>query len=93
MSSHLSPSVFRGQFGGEPNSTQTNSRQNVQKNTKRSKRNTKASPVGGISERSENWVNPKSCAGVQKNAGGRKVQAVSGPSGHWYTGQDGRRVS
>lgn len=89
----MSLSVFRGQFGGEQNSRQTSSRQNVQKNTKGSKRNIKASQVGGVPEHSENWVNPKSCAGVQKNASGRKVQAASGPSGHWYTGQDGRRVS
>ncbi|XP_031481592.1 uncharacterized protein LOC116251445 isoform X1 [Nymphaea colorata] len=37
------------------------------------------------------WVNPKSSATVPRDAGKRRVQAV-GSAGHWYTGQDGRKV-
>lgn len=82
---------YMGQFGGDQNSGKPSGRQNVEKSSTRSKKNTKNSQVDSISEHSE-WVTPKSSAGLQKNAGSRRVQAVSGGSGHWFTGQDGRRV-
>ncbi|KAL2483778.1 hypothetical protein Fot_45222 [Forsythia ovata] len=47
--------------------------------------------VREISRESENWVNPKSCAGIPKDAGKRRVHAV-GKSAGWYTGADGQRV-
>ncbi|KAH6822792.1 hypothetical protein C2S53_017088 [Perilla frutescens var. hirtella] len=85
---------YMGQFGAEQNSRQTSCRQNAEKNSTKRKKNTKNTQVDSISEQSDKWVTPKSCAGHQKNAGSgsRRVQAVSGGSGHWYTGQDGRRV-
>ncbi|CAJ2633998.1 unnamed protein product [Trifolium pratense] len=41
---------------------------------------------------SGNWVEPKSCTSMPKDAGRRRVQASSQPAGHWYTGSDGRKV-
>ncbi|WJX19621.1 hypothetical protein P8452_09284 [Trifolium repens] len=34
---------------------------------------------------SGNWVEPKSCTGMPKDAGRRRVQASSQPAGHRYT--------
>ncbi|KAL7130971.1 hypothetical protein ABFS83_13G167800 [Erythranthe nasuta] len=81
---------YMGQFGHEDNSRKTVRKNSAEKGPTRSKRNAKKT------HDSENWVNPKSGAGLQKNAGSRRVQAVSDSStkssGHWYTGSDGRRV-
>ncbi|KAK2454825.1 hypothetical protein QL285_002347 [Trifolium repens] len=41
---------------------------------------------------SGNWVEPKSCTSMPKDAGRRRVQARSQSVGHWYTGSDGRKV-
>lgn len=42
---------------------------------------------------SSDWVEPKSCASMPKDAGKRRVQASGQSAGHWYTGSDGRKVS
>ncbi|KAK4439800.1 hypothetical protein Salat_0314900 [Sesamum alatum] len=83
---------YMGQFGLDQNSRQTGKSQNVEKSSSRSKKNVKRSQVDNVSQDSENWVNPKNCVGRAKNAGNRRVQAVSKSAGHWYTGSDGQRV-
>ncbi|KAL0399228.1 UNVERIFIED_CONTAM: hypothetical protein Sradi_2266100 [Sesamum radiatum] len=83
---------YMGQFGHENNSRQTNKSQNVEKSSTRSKKNVKKSQVNNASQDSENWVNPKDCVGLPKNAGNRRVHAVSKSAGHWYTGPDGHKV-
>ncbi|KAK6124583.1 hypothetical protein DH2020_041674 [Rehmannia glutinosa] len=82
---------YMGQFGHEVTGL-TDRRRNVVKSPTRSKISVKKSQVDRISQDSGSWVNPRSCAGVQKNAGSRRVQAVSKSAGHWYTGSDGQRV-
>ncbi|KAL0362822.1 UNVERIFIED_CONTAM: hypothetical protein Scaly_1237400 [Sesamum calycinum] len=84
---------YMGQFGHENNSRQTNKSQNVEKSSTRSKKNVKKSQVDNASQDSENWVNPKNCVGLPKNAGNRRVHAVSKSAGHWYTGSDGHKES
>ncbi|KAL0306372.1 UNVERIFIED_CONTAM: hypothetical protein Sradi_6054500 [Sesamum radiatum] len=84
--------MYQGQFGHENNSRQTNKSQNVEKSSTRSKKNVKKSQVDNASQDSENWVNPKNCVGLPKNAGNRRVHAVSKSAGHWYTGSDGHKV-
>lgn len=37
-------------------------------------------------------MNPRSKASIPKDAGKRRVSAVGGQGGHWFTGQDGRKV-
>ncbi|KAL2245314.1 uncharacterized protein LOC105174861 isoform X2 [Sesamum indicum] len=83
---------YMGQFAQENNSRQTNKSQNVEKSSTRSKKNVKKSQVDNASQDSENWVNPKNCVGLPKNAGNRRVHAVSRSAGHWYTGSDGHKV-
>ncbi|KAG8386130.1 hypothetical protein BUALT_Bualt03G0117000 [Buddleja alternifolia] len=83
---------YMGQFGNEENPKQTDGRRSVEKSSTRSRKNVKKAQVDNISQDSENWVNPKNCAGLPKNAGNRRVQAVSKSTGHWFTGSDGRRV-
>lgn len=85
--------VSRGQFGNEDNSRKTDKKHKVEKRSTSSKAKVKKSQGSSKLQESENWVNPRSSAGLQKNAGSRRVQAVSSTSGHWYTGSDGRRVS
>ncbi|TKY57280.1 hypothetical protein E2542_SST21726 [Spatholobus suberectus] len=38
------------------------------------------------------WVEPKSCASLPKDAGKRRVQASGQSAGHWYTSPEGRKV-
>ncbi|CAA0816729.1 Unknown protein [Striga hermonthica] len=84
---------YLGQFCHE-DSKQTNQKRNIEKSSrgKGSKRPVKQSHVQSVSEASTSWVNPRTCAGLQKNGGSRRVQAVSKSAGHWYTGPDGKRV-
>ncbi|KAK9155735.1 hypothetical protein Sjap_003215 [Stephania japonica] len=44
------------------------------------------------SEASSSWMNHKSSVSNPKDAGRRRVHADSHSVGHWYTGQDGRKV-
>ncbi|KAG1365332.1 hypothetical protein COCNU_12G003320 [Cocos nucifera] len=44
------------------------------------------------SHASGSWVNPRSNAKIPKDAGKRRVRADGRQSGHWFTGQDGRKV-
>ncbi|XP_043688940.1 uncharacterized protein LOC122639951 [Telopea speciosissima] len=60
--------------------------------SKRSKKKVKSSNAKEVSQPSEDWVNPKSSACMPKNAGKRRVHAEGQSIGHWYTGQDGKRV-
>ncbi|KAL8462539.1 hypothetical protein ACS0TY_032739 [Phlomoides rotata] len=83
---------YMGQFGHENNSRKADVMKNIEKSSTRSKKSTKNSKAGSISQDSENWVTPKSCAGLPKVAGSRRVQAVSNSAGHWFMGPDGRRV-
>ncbi|PKA59548.1 hypothetical protein AXF42_Ash016572 [Apostasia shenzhenica] len=41
---------------------------------------------------SESWLNPRSKPNVPKDAGKRRVSADGRQSGHWFTGQDGKKV-
>ncbi|PIN20969.1 hypothetical protein CDL12_06344 [Handroanthus impetiginosus] len=83
---------YMGQFGHEDNSRQTGQRRNADKSSTKGKKNVKKSKVDNILQDSENWVNPRSSAGLPKNAGNRRVQAAGKSTGHWYTSPDGRRV-
>lgn len=73
----------------------TSSRKNTTKrnNTKRSVSKAKNAQCKlNPSNVSGNWMEPKSRAGMPKDAGKRRVQASSQSAGHWYTGSDGRKV-
>ncbi|KAL0443378.1 UNVERIFIED_CONTAM: 1-acyl-sn-glycerol-3-phosphate acyltransferase [Sesamum latifolium] len=76
---------YMGQFGHENNSRQTNKSQNVEKSSRRSKKNVKKSQVDNASQDSENWVNPKNCVGLPKNAGNRRVYVDK--NGKEFTGR------
>ncbi|CAA3020025.1 Hypothetical predicted protein [Olea europaea subsp. europaea] len=83
---------YMGQFSHGESSRQTTKNHNVGTSSTRTQKNVKKSSVGEISQESENWVNPKSCARNPKDAGKRRVHAVGKPAG-WYTGSNGQRVS
>ncbi|KAJ4976954.1 hypothetical protein NE237_002060 [Protea cynaroides] len=60
--------------------------------SKNGKRKVKSSSTKEVSQPSGDWVNPKSSACMPKDAGKRRVHAEGHSAGHWYTGQNGKRV-
>ncbi|XP_042516966.1 uncharacterized protein LOC122091187 [Macadamia integrifolia] len=60
--------------------------------SKRGKRKVNSSNAKEVSQLSEEWVNPKNTACKPKSAGKRRVNSKGHSAGHWYTGQDGKRV-
>ncbi|KAK1304971.1 hypothetical protein QJS10_CPB11g01328 [Acorus calamus] len=60
--------------------------------SKKHKRTSKNSTNEEISNSSMSFVNPRACASIPKDAGKRRVRADGRSGGHWYTGQDGRKV-
>lgn len=85
--------VFRGQFCHEGGSKTTSKNGAVATNSRKSRKNVKQPNSVEESQGSERWVNPKSSAGIPKDAGRRRVQAVGKSAGHWYTTGDGKKVS
>ncbi|KAL3632202.1 hypothetical protein CASFOL_025186 [Castilleja foliolosa] len=82
---------YMGQFGHE-DTKQTDQRRNTAKSSTGSKK-VKKSRAASTSQVTDDWVNPRSNSGSQKNAGSRRVQAESTSSaGHWFMGPDGKRV-
>ncbi|KAK7276825.1 hypothetical protein RIF29_17971 [Crotalaria pallida] len=76
---------------GESSRKKTTKRNSTKNSVSRGKNKTNKSTSSNVSYASENWVEPKSCANMPKDAGKRRVQASAQSSGHWYT-SDGRRV-
>ncbi|XP_020531590.1 uncharacterized protein LOC18448064 isoform X1 [Amborella trichopoda] len=80
-----------GQRGGQnqPRSTlnEGNEGSSKKKRKTQSKGKAKRAP-----QTSDGWVNPKSEVNPPKDAGKRRVSADGVSSGHWYTGEDGRKV-
>lgn len=85
--------VFRGQFCNQGSSKKTSQKSAAVTNSRKSRKNVKQPNNVEESQGSERWVNPKSSAGIPKDAGRRRVQAVGKSAGHWYTTGDGRKVS
>ncbi|KAK9151790.1 hypothetical protein Syun_010099 [Stephania yunnanensis] len=56
------------------------------------RKNAKKPCAREASEASSSWMNPKSAVSNSKDAGRRRVHADSHSVGHWYTGEDGRKV-
>ncbi|KAK9133436.1 hypothetical protein Scep_012964 [Stephania cephalantha] len=56
------------------------------------RKNAKKACAREASEASSSWMNPKSAVSNSKDAGRRRVHADSHSVGHWYTGEDGRKV-
>ncbi|KAK4341851.1 hypothetical protein RND71_037667 [Anisodus tanguticus] len=83
---------YMGQFCHEGGSKKTSQKSAVVTNSRKGRKNVKQTNSVEESQGSERWVNPKSSAGVPKDAGRRRVQAVGKSAGHWYTSGDGKKV-
>lgn len=83
---------YMGQFCHEGGSKRTAQKSADATNSRKSRKNVKQPNNVEESQGSERWVNPKSSAGIPKDAGRRRVQAVGKSAGHWYTNRDGRKV-
>ncbi|XP_019455974.1 PREDICTED: uncharacterized protein LOC109356851 isoform X2 [Lupinus angustifolius] len=76
---------------GESSRKKTTRRNSTKSNVSKGKNKKDKSTSSNVPRTSTNWVEPKSCANMPKDAGQRRVQASGQSSGHWYT-SDGRRV-
>ncbi|KAE9596357.1 hypothetical protein Lalb_Chr17g0348451 [Lupinus albus] len=76
---------------GESSRKKTTRRNSTKSNVSKGKNQKDKSTSSNVPHTSTNWVEPKSCANMPKDAGQRRVQANGQSSGHWYT-SDGRRV-
>lgn len=81
---------YMSQFGHREASKQVKQKEVKQPSTSRSQKGVRKAKVQELPEGSQSWVNPRSCD-IPKDAGKRRVQAVSKSGGHWYTA-NGRRV-
>ncbi|KAJ0966158.1 hypothetical protein J5N97_027296 [Dioscorea zingiberensis] len=84
---------YMGQFGqksgpsqacGLPSSSEHGSK--MRKRKASNSRIKEASPASG------DWVNPRNDATLPRDAGKRRVRAEGQQCGHWFTGQDGKKV-
>ncbi|KAK7385957.1 hypothetical protein VNO78_31963 [Psophocarpus tetragonolobus] len=68
-------------------------KRNSTKNSSRSKNkaNNNSNP-SNLSCPSGDWVEPRRCTTLPKDAGKRRVQASGQSAGHWYTSPEGRKV-
>ncbi|XP_060189411.1 uncharacterized protein LOC132618369 [Lycium barbarum] len=83
---------YMGQFCHEGGSKKTSQKSAVVTKSRKGRKNVKQANSVEESQGSERWVNPKSSAGIPKDAGRRRVQAVGKSAGHWYTTGDGKKV-
>ncbi|XP_077221252.1 uncharacterized protein LOC143854983 isoform X2 [Tasmannia lanceolata] len=84
---------YMSQFGHRDNPTQIyrTGDNGLERSSKKIKKNINAN-AKEVSQDSGSWVNPRSSATIPKDAGQRRVHAVTNAPGHWYTGEDGRKV-
>ncbi|KAE9606350.1 hypothetical protein Lalb_Chr10g0106941 [Lupinus albus] len=78
-------------FSNGLSSTQKTTKRNSKSNVSKGKNKTDKSTSSNVSCPSTNWVEPKRCSNMPKDAGKRRVQASSQSSGRWYT-SDGKKV-
>ncbi|OIW02870.1 hypothetical protein TanjilG_29646 [Lupinus angustifolius] len=78
-------------FSNGESSRQKTTKRNSRSNVSKGKNKTEKSTSSNVSCSSSNWVEPKRCSNMPKDAGKRRVQASAQSSGHWYT-SDGRKV-
>ncbi|OVA11477.1 hypothetical protein BVC80_9009g3 [Macleaya cordata] len=85
---------YMSQFGHRetPGQSCAKGNKNLEQNPKRGRKNLKNSNAKEAFQASANWVNPKSCVNIPKDAGKRRVHANNRSAGHWYTNPDGRKV-
>ncbi|KAJ8622011.1 hypothetical protein MRB53_030540 [Persea americana] len=84
---------YMSQFGHRDAPTKVQvTRNKVHEGSSKTKKRSRSNANVIASQASEGWVNPKTCATIPRNAGKRRVRADSHSAGHWYTGQDGRKV-
>ncbi|CAL0317479.1 unnamed protein product [Lupinus luteus] len=78
-------------FSNGESSRQKTTKRNSKSNVSKGKKKTHKTTSSNVSCTSTNWVEPKRCSNMPKDAGKRRVQASAQSSGHWYT-SDGRKV-
>lgn len=90
----VSLSFSRGQFGQKSGLSQTcvNHEGPSEAGSKAKRRKPNNSRVEEASPAAGDWVNPRNNAALPRDAGKRRVRAEGQQCGHWFTGQDGKKV-
>ncbi|CAL9090707.1 unnamed protein product [Musa acuminata var. zebrina] len=66
-------------------------KQGLNRSFRKGKRPKDASPKKS-SDATGDWMTPKNCTAIPKDAGKRRVHASGHQSGHWFTDQNGRKA-
>ncbi|KAI4308012.1 hypothetical protein L6164_031131 [Bauhinia variegata] len=88
----VDPRITSPFSNGESSKRKTAKRNSTKISRPKGKGKSDKSNSSEVLSASANWVEPKSCANMPKDAGKRRVQASGQSVGHWYTGSDGRKV-
>ncbi|KAH7675607.1 hypothetical protein IHE45_08G146600 [Dioscorea alata] len=85
---------YMGQFGQKSGLSQTcaNHEGPSEAGSKAKRRKPNNSRVEEASPAAGDWVNPRNNAALPRDAGKRRVRAEGQQCGHWFTGQDGKKV-
>ncbi|KAJ1389574.1 hypothetical protein SESBI_38191 [Sesbania bispinosa] len=88
----VDPKIISPSRGGETSRKKATKRNSSKNSVSKRKNETNKSSISNVSCASADWVEPKSCSSMPKDAGKRRVQASGQSAGHWYTSSDGRKV-
>ncbi|CAJ1971394.1 unnamed protein product [Sphenostylis stenocarpa] len=77
---------------GQSSRKKATKRNNTKNSVSKGKSKANKSNPANQSCASGDWVEPKSCTSLPKDAGKRRVQASGQSAGHWYTSPEGRKV-
>ncbi|CAI0436426.1 unnamed protein product [Linum tenue] len=82
---------YMSQFGGTPQDKGTGGSNMDKGSTSKGRKRARKSDAKGAA--SQGWVDPRTSAGLPKDAGKRRVQASGqAAAGHWFTSPEGRKV-
>ncbi|CAI0437192.1 unnamed protein product [Linum tenue] len=82
---------YMSQFGGTPQDKGTGGSNMDKGSTCKGRKRARKSDAKGAA--SQGWVDPRTSAGLPKDAGKRRVQASGqAAAGHWFTSPEGRKV-
>lgn len=88
----MDPKIASPFSHGESSRKKATKRNSTKNSVSKSKNKAYKSNHENLSFASADWVEPKSCSSLPKDAGKRRVQASGQSAGHWYTSPEGRKV-
>ncbi|KAK9673902.1 hypothetical protein RND81_12G197300 [Saponaria officinalis] len=84
---------YRSQFcNGNAANQRSGKTPNIEKSSNSSRKRTKKANIEQDAHASGAWIDPKHVANTPKDAGRRRVRAEGQSAGHWFTGDNGKKV-